>query len=221
MMNQKTVMRDDTCRMNYLVFHPDDYTDLPLVVYLHGAGERGENTEHIFRLGLPRLLKAGREYPAVILCPQCPRHVIWNNIVEEVKALIDRIAAEYGIGKDRILITGSSMGGYGTWEMAACFPTLFAGAAPVAGGGVPWRAGRMRSLPIKAYHGTADNIVKPIQSQQMVECLPGNAQLILMEGLDHGGGIDHAYEHTDLMDWLLAQRRTDFTYVPEICEEWF
>lgn len=220
MMNEKLVLRDDTCRMNYFVFTPDDYTDLPLVVYLHGAGERGENTEHVFRHGLPRLIREGREYPAVVLCPQCPRHVIWNNIVEEVKALIDRIAAEYGIGKDRILITGSSMGGYGTWEMAACYPTLFAGAAPVAGGGVGWRAGRMRSLPIKAYHGTADGVVPIIHSQLMVDCLP-NAELVPLEGYNHGDGINYAYEHTDLMEWLLQQRRTDFSYVPEVCEEWF
>lgn len=220
MMNCKIVMRDDTCRMNYVVYYPDDYVDLPLVVYLHGAGERGENIDNVHRLGLARLLKQGRDYPAVVLCPQCPRHVIWNNITEEVKALIERIASEYNIGKDRILVTGSSMGGYGTWEMAACFPTFFAGAAPVAGGGIPFRTGRLHRMPIKAYHGDADTIVPLSQSQLMTNCLP-EAALVVMEGKGHGDGIDYAYENTDLMEWLLAQRRTDFTYVPELCEEWF
>ncbi len=220
MMKETIVMANDECRMNYMVFEPASTADLPLVVYLHGAGERGENVDNVCRRGLPKLVREGQEYPAVILCPQCPRHLIWNNIVEEVKALIEKIAARYSIDRGRILITGSSMGGYGTWEMIMSFPTLFAAAAPVAGGGVCWRVGRVRGLPMKAYHGTADGVVPPINSRMLTDQLP-NGELVLLEGMDHGGGIDYAYRETDLMDWLLPHRRTDFTRVPEICEDWF
>ena len=210
--------------MNYAVAAPADCTDLPLLVFLHGAGERGRKIDHLYRHGIPKLLKEGMEYPAVILYPQCPAPFIWNNMVKELKELIDRVAAEYGIKDDRIMITGCSMGGYGTWEMAMCYPETFAAVGPVAGGGVMWRTSKLKDVPVIAYHGSEDSAVLPSQSQVLVEytnLFGGHAELHLLEGMEHNDGIDYAYRNTDLIPRLLSYRKTDHSHVPEVCEGMF
>ena len=210
--------------MNYGLAYPDNYENLPLLVFLHGAGERGTNVDHLYRHGIPKLLKEGMEFPAVILFPQCPANFIWNNMVKELKVLIDQVAAEFRILPDRILMTGCSMGGYGTWEMAMCYPETFAAIAPVAGGGVMWRTPKLKDVPVLAYHGKADSVVLPSQSQIMVEYTNlsgGHAELTLLDGLGHNDGIDYAYRHTDLIGRLLSFRKLDFSHVPEICEDIF
>lgn len=213
--------------MNYGIALPDyieNAHNLPLLVYLHGAGERGRNFEHIYRHGIPKLLKEGKEFSAVILFPQCPAPYIWNNMVKELKALIDSVVTEYGIQKDRIVLTGSSMGGYGTWETAMCYPEQFAAIAPVAGGGVVWRTSKLKNVPVLAYHGEKDTLVPPSQSVIMVErtnANGGNASLHLLKGLGHNDGIDYTYRNTDLIDRLLSYRKNDFEHVPEPCEELF
>lgn len=215
---------DNTFNMNYEVFYPEEYAELPLLVYLHGAGERGGVLEHVERHGVPRLILEGREIPAVVLCPQCPEWAVWDNVVQDLKAVIDHIVHEFGIKKDRICITGSSMGGYGTWMMGKTYTNFFSAIGPVAGGGMAWRTSNLRSTPVLAVHGAADDDVLPIYSILMVDgvvAAGGNARLISLEGLGHNDGIDYAYRHTELIDWLLEQRRTDFEPVPENCSEYF
>ena len=224
MMNIKTYIATDDGQMNYGVAFGDDYKDKPLLIYLHGAGERGKNFDHIYRHGIPKLIKEGRDINAVVLFPQCPGPFIWNNMVKELKAVIDAVVAEYGISKDRIVLTGSSMGGYGTWEMAMCYPEIFAAIAPVAGGGVVWRTGKLSRTPVLAYHGEIDSVVPVSQSEVMVyytNCYGGTAELHVLEGKEHNEGIDYAYRETDLIDRLLSYRKTDFSHVPELCEEMF
>lgn len=222
------IYTDGAFRMNYRLYLPETGTEkLPLLIYLHGAGERGETDgvlEHITRHGVPRLLKEGREIPAVVLCPQCPTYAVWDNIVFRVKALIDLIAREFEILSDRIVITGSSMGGYGTFAMGLAYPTLFAAIAPVSGGNMSWRAPNLISTPVYAVHGDADTLVPPVCSSLMTDALAaagGDARLLLLEGQGHNDAIDYAYRHTDLLSWLLSQRRTDFTPVKEFCAECF
>ncbi len=210
--------------INYKVFYPDEYKELPLIVYLHGAGERGKNISHLYRHGIPKLIQEGRVFNAVILCPQCPENYVWNNVVETVKKLIDHVVEEYGIKKDRICITGSSMGGFGTWMMAKTYPSFFAGMAPVAGGGMSWRTAKLRTTPVLAIHGGADDVVPPVYSKLMVDGVNnsgGQAEYIELDGYGHNDGIDFAYRNTKLMDWLIPLRRTNFEYIPEICEEMF
>jgi len=206
----------------FLPEKPD--AQMPLLIYLHGAGERGESLEHLYRHGVPRMIKNGTELSAVVLAPQCPRDFMWENVVVSLKALIDRIAEEYAILPDRICITGSSMGGYGTWEMALTYPRFFSAIAPVAGGGLAPRCVRLKTTPIMAFHGTNDKVILPVCSQLMVDAAKEkgcDAQLVLLEGFGHNDGIRQAYENTQLLSWLLAQRRTDFSYRADLCEEYF
>ena len=224
MLNVKTHISNDEKTMNFGVAFPNDYNDLPLIIYLHGAGERGKNFEHVYRHGIPKLIKEGKEFNAIILFPQCPAKFIWNNMVKELKEIIDFVIKEYKIKKDRVVLTGSSMGGYGTWETAMCYPELFAGIAPVAGGGVVWRCGKLKNLPVIAYHGDKDFAVPISQSECMVESTKkfgGNAELNVISGYGHNDGIDYAYRNTNLIERLISFRKTNFEHVPEVCEELF
>lgn len=222
-MTIKTFLSDND-QMNYGVAIGKITADTPLLVYLHGAGERGRNFDHIYRHGIPKLIKEGREIDAVVLFPQCPAPFIWNNMVKELKCLIDCVAAEYGISRDRILLTGSSMGGYGTWEMGMCYPETFAAIAPVAGGGVVWRTGKLIKTPVLAYHGTDDSVVPFSQSEIMVEFTlknGGTAELNALSGMEHNDGIDYAYRETNLINRLISYSKTDHSHIPEPCETLF
>ena len=213
--------------MNYKLFYPEKTEGLPLLIYLHGAGERGDSPtvlDHLHRHGIPRLIAEGWEIPAIILCPQCPTDRVWDNIPDKVKALIDETVAAFSVAPDRILLTGSSMGGYGTWMLGMTYPTLFAAIAPISGGAMSWRASNLRTTPVFATHGTCDTLVPPACSEmpaRAVNAAGGNAKLVLFEGQGHNDAIDYAYRHGGVIDWLLSHRRTDFTPVAEFCAECF
>ena len=213
--------------LNYRVYTPEKTADPPLLVYLHGAGERGDTPDkldHLLRHGIPKLINEGRRLPAVVLCPQCPTNAVWDNIVFAVKALIDTVAKEYGILSDRILLTGSSMGGYGSFALALAHPTLFAAIAPISGGNMSWRASNLKTTPVYAVHGACDTLVPPVCSQLMADAVNatgGNAELLLLDGMGHNDAIDYAYRHAGVIEWLLSKRRTDFSPVPEFCNECF
>lgn len=217
------------CGMNALLFTPASDTanasgQLPLLVYLHGAGERGTIHEHLYRHGVPKLIKEGARFNAVILAPQCPEWAVWDNVVDRVKLLIDETVMSLGIKRDRISITGSSMGGYGTFSMGIAYPTFFSGIAPIAGGGMSWRASRLIDTPVIAYHGEKDETVPPVYSRLMTDAVTksgGKAELNILSGLGHNDGIDFAYRHTDMIERLILLRRTDFSRVKEPCEEYF
>ena len=223
-MNIRNYLAATGYEMNYVVAHPDDYKGLPLLIFLHGAGERGRNIDHLYRHAIPAMIKDGIEIPAVVLYPQCPGQFIWNNMVKELKEIIEKVAAEYEVDSSRICLTGSSMGGYGTWEMALTYPEMFSAIAPVAGGGVQWRTVRLKSVPVIAYHGDADDVVPIIMSEIMVDSAKKNgaqAELVRLQGLGHNDGINYAYRNTDLISRLLSYERTDFSHVYEPCEELF
>jgi len=223
-MKQNFHPADSENPLNYAVFTPENYDDLPLLVYLHGAGERGGDYSHVFRHGIPEHIAAGEIYPAIVLVPQCPCEFVWDNVAAQVKAIIDRTAAEFAVSPDRICITGSSMGGYGTWMMGLTYPNYFSAIAPIAGGGMAWRASNLRTTPVFAIHGGADDCVLPDCSRMMCDALRragGNVRLEILPGKGHNDGIDAAYDHPELIPWLFSSRRTDFTPVPEFCSEWF
>ena len=228
MKHTDSVFEKDGISLNYRVYTPEEaVNEPPLLIYLHGAGERGDTPDkldHILRHGIPKLLNEGREIPAVILCPQCPTNAVWDNVVFAVRALIDRVAAEYRILPDRILLTGSSMGGYGTFALALANPTLFAAVAPISGGNMSWRASNLKTTPVFAVHGERDTLVPSVCSKQMTDAIKasgGDATLLLLPEHGHNDAIDYAYRHTNVIEWLLPKRRTDFTPVPEFCHECF
>lgn len=202
--------------VGYYVFLPENYDankKYPLVLFLHGAGERGDGSKKKLPLvcvnALPKYAEEGEEYPFILLCPQCPENIVWNNIVLTLKALVDKIAAQYSADPDRIVCTGLSMGGFGTWEMGVTYPDFFAAIAPVCGGGFSWRAALLKDMPVWAFHGDADNVVPISYSETMVEAIKksgGNVKFTVFPGVNHNSW-DSAYQTTDVVKWLTEQRK--------------
>ena len=213
--------------IGYYVFLPDDYSPekkYPMIVFLHGAGERGngrDELEKIKRNALPKYASEGKKFPCILLCPQCPGRVVWNNIVFELKALIDKVAAEYNADMSRIAITGISMGGFGSWEMGLTFSNFFCAIAPVCSGGFSWRCSNLKNTPVWALHGDIDDIVPPRNSLEMVDSVNNNggcAKLTLFHNVGHEC-YDNAYLETTVIDWLLSQKRENFDINKEAYDE--
>ena len=124
--------------MGYLLSLPKDYEtkeSWPLVLFLHGSGERGDDLELVKKHGPPKLIGEGKEFPFIVVSPQCPGSQSWRAI--ELTALLDEVTRTQKVDQDRIYVTGLSMGGFATWELAAFAPTRFAAIAPICGGGDP------------------------------------------------------------------------------------
>jgi predicted peptidase len=191
---------------------PDNYDPakecLPLIVFLHGAGERGSDINLVKIHGVPKIFDKANDLRVVTVSPQCELNMVWNSQVYELKAFIDHIVEEYNIDKQRISITGLSMGGFGTWAMGLTFPDYFSALAPVCGGsGMIWLAHLLKDIPIRAFHGTDDTVVLPSGSIEMVNAVNeagGKAQLTLYDGVGHDSWVQ-AYEQTDLIKWLAEQ----------------
>ncbi len=198
--------------LNYFLSLPDAIKQgesVPMIVFLHGAGERGDDIDLVKSVGLPRLCVAGLSQRCIVLCPQCPQDQIWNALIPDLKLLIDSIAEQYTVDTNRISITGLSMGGFGTWEMISTYPSFFSAAAPICGGGMEWRTDVLLHLPIWAFHGDDDTVVECGHSIRMVERIKeqgGKAQLTIFHGVGHNAW-DSAYEQTELINWLLAQKK--------------
>lgn len=199
----------------YMITTPTGYRKeerLPLVVFLHGAGERGNDLSLVRKLGAAKVMSADPDYRgtrAVTLSPQCPDRDIWSNHTFTLHALILAIMEEYQIDPDRVSITGLSMGGFGTWEMICRYPGLFSAAGPVCGGGMSWRGDLPKRVPIRAFHGDLDRTVPLEYSLMMVRAVNaagGHAELTVYPGVQHDSWVQ-AYEESDLIPWLVAQRR--------------
>ena len=195
--------------MNYKLYFPkENIKQLPLLVFLHGAGERGDMLEDAWRINvhaIPKYISEGMELPALVLCPQCPINFDWNNMVFFLKSLIDEVVEKYGVDKSRISLTGISMGAFGSYEMGALYNSYFSAIAPICGGGLSWRGGDIANTPIWAFHGDADDVVPVKNSIEMIDAISkngGDTRLTLLHNIDHNSW-DFAYKETRVIDWLI------------------
>src|ERR1700685_2957590 len=160
--------------LDYLLYLPADYDKQdkwPLVLFLHGAGERGSHLDAVKRHGPPKLIEKGKQFPFIVVSPQCPSGHWWNNELVPLTTLLDDVSAKYKVDPDRVYVTGLSMGGYGTWALAAYAPNRFAAIVPVCGGGEIMLTRSIRHVPVWAFHGGKDPIVPVKRSQDLVEAL--------------------------------------------------
>lgn len=185
---------------------------LPMIVFLHGAGERGEDLSIVNKVGLPKYFTADPDYKGlrvITLSPQCPDYTVWNDVSLQLFQFILKVAKTYNADMDRISVTGLSMGGFGTWEMVISHPDFFSAAAPICGGGMDWRIPSFLPVPIRAFHGDADSVVPVVYSRILCKAVNdrgGNAVLTEYPGCDHDSWTA-AYETTDVIEWLAGSRK--------------
>jgi len=198
---------------NYFLALPDGYEAepdrrWPLVVFLHGAGERGDNLALVGKHGPPKLIAAGRKFPAIVISPQCPEDTWWN--LPAVETLMGEVARIHRVDATRVYLTGISMGGYATWGLAQRRPQFYAAIVPICGGGEPQRAPRLRDLPTWAFHGALDDAVSSRESQKMIDAIRaagGSPRFTLYPEAKHDSWTV-TYANAELWTWLFAQRRT-------------
>lgn len=203
-------------RLNYLLYLPENYDQSkehwPLVLFLHGAGERGNDPALLKLHGIPKRIAEGQQFPFVMVAPQCPKDGWWPSRVEvaALQGLLDEIEAHYRIDPDRIYVTGLSMGGFGTWALALAMPQRFAALAPICGEGSPERAAEIARIPEWVFHGEKDPLVNVKGSKEMVEALKKagapKVKLTLYPEAGHDCWTE-TYANPELYTWLLSHRR--------------
>lgn len=197
-----------------LVYTPKKYKSKdkhPLIIFLHGMGERGTNIENIKKHGPPKVCNSMKGFDFIAVSPQCLKDNKgkgwWNT--DDLNKLYDYILKNYKVDKDRIYLTGLSMGGFGSWAWAAANPDRFTAVAPVCGGGNPKQAKKYGKLPIWAFHGDKDTVVAYKKSVDMVNAIKkakGNAKLTTYPGVGHNSWTK-AYNDKELYKWFLSHSK--------------
>lgn len=215
-MYTKNIWKSDKYyNFNYVKYLPKDYDEkksYPLVFFLHGAGERGDDLDVASRHGFAKHIREdGAEYPFIYIAPQCPFEKYWGCFIESLGAFLDYICDELPIDRDRIYLTGFSMGGTGTWMFAMAQPERFAAIAPICGSGICWNSEIIKHIPVMMYHGDQDETVPIYESITMLKAINkngGTAELKICYGVGHNAW-DIAYEGDELSNWLLSHKKQD------------
>jgi predicted peptidase len=204
----------------------DDNKKYPLVVFLHGAGERGnDNTKQLVH-GMADFAsdEVMQKYPAFVIAPQCPEGKQWVDVpwsadehampekpsvpLRQTLDLIDQLKKKLPIDDSRIYVTGLSMGGFGTWDAIQRRPNFFAAAAPICGGGDAALAERIKRVPVWAFHGDADGAVKVRRSRDMIAALKaagGSPKYTEYPGVGHNSWTA-TYSNPEFYAWLFEQK---------------
>lgn len=200
--------------LEYLLFLPQDYgrdpeKKWPLMLFLHGAGERGDSLELVKKHGPPKMVEQQPDFPFIVVSPQCPAGSWWPEKLDDLRALLDEVEAGYAVDSRRIYLTGLSMGGYGTWSLALAQPERFAAIVPICGGGKPYLARRLKDLPVWVFHGAQDKTVPPEESEKMAAAIKragGSPRLTIYPDADHDSWT-RTYDNLELYEWLLEQEK--------------
>jgi predicted peptidase len=197
-------------RLPHLLYLPQGYDAAdklwPLVLFLHGKGQCGVDLNQVKAHGPPKLIAAKKQFPFILVSPQSPSYG-WNP--RELSALLDDIGARYRVDRDRVYLTGLSMGGFGTWALAALEPERFVAIVPICGGGNPAEAPKMKDLAIWVFHGAKDEIVPLAKSQEMVDALKeagSTVKFTVYPEIEHDSWTA-TYDDPEVWKWLLEQKR--------------
>jgi predicted peptidase len=201
-------------KVDYLLFLPEDYgkgdVQFPMILFLHGAGESGKggsDLDKVKKHGPPKIVESKKDFGFVVVSPQSPGKG-WN--VEGLNALLDDILAKYKVDPDRVYLTGLSMGGGGTWNLARAHPERFAAVVPICGVlGNFNDADKIKDLPIWVFHGGKDPTVSVTKSEGMVKAIKdagGNPKFTIYPNAGHDSWTE-TYNNPELYKWLLEQKR--------------
>ncbi len=219
-----------TLRLGYLLFLPRGYgvkakQKWPLILFLHGAGERGDDLELVKKHGIPRLVEQRDDFPFIAVSPQCPQNTWWADHFDALDTLLEDIISAYAVDTRRMYLTGLSMGGYGTWHYACLHPDRFAAIVPICGGGptifgFPERVRVLKDVPIWAFHVAKDPLVSVKESETLVNILQeigGNVRFTVYPDAEHDSWTE-TYNNPALYEWLLGQRRGAVERAPSQAE---
>lgn len=206
-----------TVRLNYLLHLPrDDHParQFPLIFFLHGSGERGDDLEQVKRYGIPKLVEERDDFPFITVSPQCPVDSDWILRIDDLNALLDHTIAHYAVDPARVYLTGLSMGGRGAYQLAFSAPHRFAAMVVLSARRPevfrsPDRAAPLKHIPIWIFHGAQDTRVPATEAVEMEKALRacgGNVRLTIYPDAGHDAWT-RTYENPELYRWLLDQRR--------------
>lgn len=199
----------------YLLYLPEGYnkdtiTRFPLMIFLHGSGESGDDLAKVKVHGPPKLIEQGKKFPFIIVSPQAPPMTGWQT--EVLIGMLADIKKKYRVDNDRVYLTGLSMGGFGTWNWAEKTPGEFAAIAPICGGGDASQTWKLRHMPVWCFHGAKDDVVPVSSSQKMVDSLKKynpSVKFTIYPEANHNSW-DTTYNNEALYSWLLSQKKFRF-----------
>jgi predicted peptidase len=209
-----SIPREHPTKLQYLVQFPrgyEEYTNRfwPLVIYLHGIGERGDDIRKVLRFGPAKLMEEGKDLPCIVVSPQLPNGYFWFRESNALVMLLEEVTKTYRVDKRRVHATGNSMGAFGALLLAAREPERFASVVSVCGGVDYVDSLRLRDVPIWAFHGDQDPIIPVEESLRLVRLvnqIGGKARLTVYPGVGHNCW-DRAYRDPALWDWMLDQKK--------------
>jgi predicted peptidase len=180
--------------------------DWPLVVFLHGAGERGDDLEKVKVHGPPKLVEQGKDFPFILVSPQCKQNRWWEPV--SLSALIDGVEEKYNVDAKRIYLTGLSMGGFGTWDLASYSPERFAAIAPICGGGDATKTVYTigDKIPAWVFHGAKDSVVPLVRSKELVDGFKKRGVDVKFTVYPDSGhdSWSETYNNPELYQWMLS-----------------
>lgn len=210
----------------YRLHVPKGDKDVPLVIFLHGAGERGSDNKAQLKHGIASILswgeKTGNQF--LLLVPQCPKDLWWTTTIRpsedadpkettgplvSVLSLVDELVKKHSIDQKRIYLTGLSMGGFGSWELLRRKPDFFAAAIPICGGGSTKDAAKFKDVPLWVFHGDKDTVVGTDYSRKMVAALKkagGKPKYTEYPGVAHDSWTQ-TYANDEVLAWLFSQKK--------------
>jgi dienelactone hydrolase len=202
--------------VNYLLYFPEGYSKdtvkkWPLLLFLHGSGEKGDDLEKVKKHGPPKLIEQGKKFPFIVVSPQAARQGPgWSTA--DLYALLQNCKQKYQVDPDRIYLTGLSMGGFGTWSLAIEHPDEFAAIVPICGGGDTTNIWKLRHTPVWCFHGAKDKNVPLAFSQKMISALQvynPSAKLTIYPDAEHDSWTT-TYNNDSLYQWLLLQKKFEY-----------
>jgi len=190
----------------------------PLMLFLHGAGERGDDVGQVAKHGPLKLINEGQDLPFIIVAPQCPSGQLWKS--DSLLQLLDHVTKTFKVDQSRVYLVGLSMGGYAAWNLGLCYPEKFAAVVPISGGGDlldiilvnPEHANALKTLPVWAFHGAKDPVVPLNESQRTVDFLRAygdhEVKLTIYPEAKHDAWTQ-TFDNPEVFTWLLQHERTN------------
>jgi len=209
----------------YLAYLPDGYDKgdakaWPLIIYLHGSSCKGNNLERLKKYGPPFYLERGMGVDAIVISPQCPSNKNWT-VGTWFESFYKELKDKYNIDPSRVYLTGMSLGGFGTWDIASRYPEYFAAIMPLCGGGKAGMVETLKDIPTWVFHGEVDRKVNLKRSEEMVEALQevgSRPKFSVLKGMGHG--IQKVYSDQTIYKWLLSQHKQAYERFIEITSLW-